>query len=194
MTKVVPVSDGKIRCPWALRTPLETTYHDDEWGRPCFDGQKLFEYLILDTFQAGLSWSTILLKREGFRVAFHGFSAEIMAAMSDAELEFLLLNPAIIRNRLKLQAARKNAIAFLQLEEKQGGLTDFIWRNFDHKPIINQFSEQKQIPTKTNQSDKLSKDLIKAGFGFCGSVTTYAFMQAAGVVNDHLLSCHCRAV
>jgi DNA-3-methyladenine glycosylase I len=146
----------------------------------------------MDTFQAGLSWSLILKKREGFRAAFHGFSAEVMAVMSDAELEFLLQDPGIIRNRLKVFAARKNARVFLALEDKQpSALADLLWKHVNGQPLINQFDSQTQIPAKTDLSDKISKELTKAGFGFCGSVTVYAMLQAAGIVNDHLLSCHC---
>lgn len=192
MAKLVPVSDGLPRCPWSLRTPLETEYHDKEWGVPCFDTQKLFEYLILDTFQAGLSWSIILKKREGFRKAFHGFSAEVMAAMPDAELEFLMQDPDIIRNRLKIFGARKNAIAYLKAEETHpGGFVQMLWKHVNGTPILTNPTEQRQVAGKSPLSDTLSKELSKAGFSFVGSTTIYAMMQAAGLVNDHLVSCHC---
>ena len=192
MPKYIPPNDGLIRCPWSLRSALETVYHDTEWGRPCYDTQKLFEYLILDTFQAGLSWSIIMQKREGFRNAFHGFSAEVMAAMPDAELDFLLQDQSIIRNRLKIYGARKNAVAYLKAEATHpGGFSEMLWKHVDGKPIDHQLTSHSPAIAKDAISDSLSKELSKAGFGFCGSVTIYAMMQAAGLVNDHLVTCHC---
>jgi len=192
MPKYGPPLDSLVRCPWSHRSALEINYHDTEWGRPCFDTQKLFEYLILDTFQAGISWRIILQKREGFRAAFYNFSAQAMAAMSDHELEFLLQNPAIIRNRLKVWAARKNARVFLEVEEKNpGGFAHLIWKHVKGIPIVNTYTDQTQVPAKTIVSEALSKELNKTGFSFFGPVTAYAFMQAAGLVNDHLVTCHC---
>ncbi len=180
------------RCPWAERSPLETVYHDTAWGKPCRDADLLFEYLILDTFQAGLSWAIVLKKREGFRQAFRQFDPGYMAALSDADLARLAQDPAIIRNKLKLAGARRNAQAYMALEGRlPGGLSGFLWGFVAGEPIVNHWTHPGQVPARTPLSDTVSKALLREGFCFCGSVTTYAFMQAIGMVNDHLVSCPC---
>lgn len=183
------VSKEAKRCAWAARTPLETVYHDTEWGVPQHDDARLFELLILEGAQAGLSWSTILAKREGYRAAFDGFDAQKVARYSDAKLGKLLLNPAIVRNRLKIASARTNARAFLKIQEEFGSFDAWLWAYVDAKPIINRCRSMKDVPAKTELSDRISKDLLKRGFKFVGSTIIYAYMQAVGMVNDHLLTC-----
>ncbi len=164
-------------------------YHDREWGVPVHDDLRLFEMLILEGAQAGLSWETILKRREGYRKAFHGFDPEKVAKMTDAELEGLLLNPGIIRNRLKIKAARQNARVFLEIQKEFGSFDRYLWGFVKGKPIVNRPSSMKEIPPKTAESDALSKDLKKRGMTFVGSTIMYAYMQAVGLVNDHLDSC-----
>lgn len=179
----------KKRCTWCGDDPLYTQYHDEEWGVPVFDDQKLFEFLILEGAQAGLSWITILRKREGFRHAFAEFDVQKVARFSDSKLEKLLQNPEIIRNRLKVFSARSNARAFLQVQKEFGSFSDYIWGFVDHKPIQNRWKNLKQVPATSPQSDALSKDLKKRGFKFVGSTIMYAHMQATGMVNDHTTDC-----
>ncbi|MGH8504893.1 MAG: DNA-3-methyladenine glycosylase I [Stenotrophobium sp.] len=179
------------RCAWALRTPLETLYHDHEWGVPQHDDRVLFEFLILEGAQAGLSWSTILAKREGYRAAFDDFDAGRIARYSDARLEKLRENPAIIRNRLKIAAARSNAQAFLAMQKEFGSFDAWLWRHVDGRPIVNRRKSMKDVPARTELSDCISKELQRRGFKFVGSTIIYAYMQAVGMVNDHLLSCIC---
>jgi DNA-3-methyladenine glycosylase I len=164
-------------------------YHDKEWGIPVHDDRHLFEMLILEGAQAGLSWETILKRRSGYRNAFHGFDPVKVAAMTDDALEKLREDPQIIRNRLKIFAARKNAAVFLAIQKEFGSFDRYLWGFVQGKPIVNRFSSLKEIPTKTKVSDALSKDLKKRGMTFVGSTIMYAYMQAVGLVNDHIASC-----
>lgn len=178
------------RCDWAhSNNVLLTEYHDQEWGMPVHEDRKHFEMLILEGAQAGLSWTTVLNKREAYRKAFKGFDPKMVAGMTDAELDALMKNPAIIRNRLKILAARKNAIAFLNIQQEFGSFDDYVWRFVGGKPINGKRKAIVDIPAKTPESDALSKDLKKRGMSFVGSVIMYAHMQAVGMVNDHLVSC-----
>jgi DNA-3-methyladenine glycosylase I len=174
------------RCPWP-KTPLDILYHDEEWGVPLYDAQKLFEFLILEGAQAGLSWSTILKRRKGYRTVFDHFNPEKIARYTPAKLEKILQDERIIRNRLKVMSAVSNAKAFLTIPD----FSAFIWEIVEGEPLINHWKTPKSIPDKTVLSDKLSKKLKKAGFNFVGSTICYAFMQAVGMVNDHLISCFC---
>lgn len=178
-----------IRCPWPNEgDELYENYHDTEWGVPEYDDRALFEKLILDGFQAGLSWRTILYKRENFREAFDGFNVETMARWDDAKVEELLQNAGIIRSRLKIEGARKNARAWLAIMEKES-FSDWLWDYWGGAPLQNNFETMEQVPAKTPVSEKMSKDLKKRGFTFCGPVIVYAFAQAVGMVNDHLVTC-----
>ncbi len=167
------------------------SYHDNEWGIPVYDDQKLFEMLILEGAQAGLSWETVLKKRQGYRDAFHQFDPQKVANMSDTELETLRNNPAIIRNKLKIYSARKNARIFLTIQQEHGSFSHYLWSFVNDTPIINHWQKFEDVPITTSQSDLLSKDLKKRGMSFVGSTIIYAYMQAVGLVNDHLTSCHC---
>ncbi|HEY9051118.1 MAG TPA: DNA-3-methyladenine glycosylase I [Gammaproteobacteria bacterium] len=178
------------RCGWCTRDPLYIHYHDKEWGVPSYDDQHLFEMLILEGAQAGLNWLTILKKREGYRKAFDQFNAEKIARYSEAKIEKLLLNPEIIRNRLKVNATVTNARKFLDVKKEFGSFSNYIWQFVDGKPIINQWKTMKQVPTITKESDAMSKDLKKRGFKFVGSTICYAYMQAVGMVNDHTTDCY----
>ncbi len=184
-------TDKLSRCGWCAGDTLYQQYHDQEWGMPLFDDHKLFEFLLLEGAQAGLSWITVLRKREGYRQAFDNFDAEKIARYSDKKLLKLQQNPAIIRNRLKIDSARKNARAYLTLREQENSFSDFLWRFVDGRPQQNNWRTLQQIPATTATSDRLSKTLKKRGFNFVGSTICYAFMQATGMVNDHLRSCHC---
>ena len=164
-------------------------YHDNEWGVPVHDDQKLFEMLSLEGAQAGLSWETILKRRNGYKKLFFNFNPVKVAKMSDEDLEKLILNPEIIRNRLKIYSVRKNALVFLKIQKEFGSFNDYLWGFIDHKPIKNTFSTFSQVPASTPLSDKISKDLKKRGMSFVGSTIIYAFMQAIGMVNDHLTTC-----
>ncbi len=180
----------RTRCEWCLGTDLMTAYHDEEWGVPLHDDRKLFEFLVLDAFQAGLSWSTILNKRTNFGRAFDDFDAVKIARYTKRKTESLLADPSIVRNRLKVLAAISNAKAFLDIKEEHGSFDDFIWQFVDGKPRHNKWKSLKQIPPKTKQSDAMSKVLKDRGFKFVGSTICYAFMQAAGMVNDHVVECY----
>lgn len=191
MKKPVPDlnSSRSNRCPWpGIEDPIYAKYHDEEWGVPHADDRRLFEKLILEGFQAGLSWLTILKKRDNFRSAFDGFDPERIARYGEKELSRLMSNKGIIRNRLKIEASVTNARAFLKLREA-GSFASFIWRVADGKPVLNRHSEFKNIPAETELSAKLAKELKKAGFKFVGPTTVYAYMQSIGMVNDHLTSC-----
>ena len=177
------------RCSWATRSPLEEIYHDREWGVPQHDDRALFEFLILEGAQAGLSWSTVLAKRENYRAAFDQFDVEKIARYSDVRLEKLLLNPGIIRNRLKVWSTRTNAQAFIRIQQEFGSFDAYLWSFVNGKPVINHCKAMKDVPPRTEISDHLSKDLLKRGFKFVGSTIMYAYMQATGMVNDHLTSC-----
>ncbi|MGB0217731.1 MAG: DNA-3-methyladenine glycosylase I [Sinimarinibacterium flocculans] len=177
------------RCPWSLSTPEYIAYHDDEWGRPQHDDRVLFEFLILEGAQAGLSWRTILEKRAGYRRAFADFDPAKVARFSDARLEKLMLDPGIVRNRLKIASARTNARAFLDIQREFGSFDAWLWAFVDGRPIVNRFTGPAEVPARTELSDRISKALAKRGFKFIGSTIIYAYLQAMGVVNDHLLSC-----
>lgn len=181
--------DNTNTCNWALTSNVMRLYHDTEWGIPVHDDQKLFEFLILDAFQAGLSWSTILNKRQHFKDAFDGFDWEKIAVYTEAKELELLQNKGIIRNKLKVKAAITNAKAFIKIREEFGSFDTYLWAFVNHKPIINHFKTMADVPAVTDQAEALSKDLKKRGFKFVGSTIIYAFMQAAGLVNDHLVSC-----
>ena len=181
--------DGKSRCEWCLRDPLYVRYHDEEWGRPSHSDAHLFEHLILETFQAGLSWYTILAKRENFRQAFHGFDAIRMAQMTSADVEELLQNKGIIRSRAKIEAAINNAQRFLDVQAEFGSFDAYIWQFVGGKPVDNKFKSIRQIPATTVASDRMSKDLKKRGFKFVGSTTCMAYMEAVGMVSDHFNHC-----
>lgn len=168
---------------------LYADYHDNEWGRPVHDDRHLFEMLILEGAQAGLSWETILKRREGYREVFYHFDPKKVASMSDAELDALLENEKIIRNRLKVYAARKNAQVYLTIQKEFGTFDKYLWKFVEGKPIINKWHTFKEIPVTTKESDALSKDLKKRGMTFVGSTIIYAYMQAVGLVNDHLTDC-----
>lgn len=177
------------RCQWATKHHLEQTYHDIEWGVPIFDDQKLFEFMCLESAQAGLSWLTVLQKRENFRQAFYDFNIEKVANYSDQKVEELLQNKGIIRNRLKIKAFINNAKCVLDIQRKHGSLSEYIWEFVSHKPLQNLYKSITDVPTTTEISDKISKDLKKNGFKFLGSTTCYAFMQAVGMTNDHTTDC-----
>lgn len=177
------------RCPWVGDTPIYRDYHDNEWGRPVHNDCKLFEMLTLESMQAGLSWSTVLKKREAFREAFDGFDPKKIALYGDVKIQELMANEKIIRNRLKINAAVNNAKAFLLIQEKYGSFDKMIWEYVDHMPIIRHPENMGDLPSSTPLSDKISKDLKKLGFKFLGTTTVYAFMQATGMVNDHTTSC-----
>lgn len=176
------------RCDWANSNLLKQ-YHDEEWGVPVHDDRKHFEMLILEGAQAGLSWETVLRKREAYRKAFKGFDPEKVARMTDDELEEQLKNPGIIRNRLKVGATRKNAVVFLNIQKEFGSFNSYIWQWVDGKPINGKRKTIKDVPARTAESDALSKDLKKRGMSFVGSIIIYSLMQAVGLVNDHLVSC-----
>ncbi|MGT2930089.1 DNA-3-methyladenine glycosylase I [Streptococcus dentasini] len=178
------------RCGWVKMTnPLYVDYHDKEWGRPLHDERALFELLCLETYQAGLSWETILNKRTAFKEAFHDYQIDTVAAMSDAELEDILQNPAVVRNRLKIYATRANAQAFRQIQEIYGSFDAYIWSFIDHHTINNHVEDYRQAPAKTLLSEQVSKELKKQGFKFVGPVAVYSFLQAAGLINDHEMDC-----
>jgi DNA-3-methyladenine glycosylase I len=178
----------RIRCSWPS-SPISIAYHDREWGVPLKDDRKLFEFLVLDAAQAGLSWEIILRKREGFRAAFDDFDAEKIARYNDKKIKELLADPGIIRNRLKIESAINNARAFLAVQKEFGSFARYIWQFVEGKPKINARRSLKDIPATTPESDAMSKALKKRGFRFVGSTICYAFMQAAGMVNDHSIDC-----
>ena len=181
-----------IRCEWCGNDPLYIRYHDEEWGKPVYDDRTLFEFLVLETFQAGLSWLTILRKRESFRQAFDDFDYEKVARYDEDKQNQLLQNKGIVRNRLKIRAAVNNARAFLEVREEFGSFSRYIWGFVDGKPIINYFKSMEEVPATTPLSDQISKDLKKRGFKFVGSTIVYAHMQATGMVNDHIVGCVAR--
>jgi DNA-3-methyladenine glycosylase I len=177
------------RCSWSLGSQLYLDYHDVEWGVPLHDDQKLFEMIILEGAQAGLSWSTILNKRAGYRQAFDEFDAEKVARYDEQKVQELLSNAGIIRNRLKIQSAIQNAQVFLQVRERYGSFDTFLWQFVDGKPIQNHWETLQEVPASTKESDAMSKALKKLGFRFVGTTICYAFMQATGMVNDHITPC-----
>ncbi|RRO24114.1 DNA-3-methyladenine glycosylase I [Flavobacteriaceae bacterium 14752] len=177
------------RCQWATKHPLEEHYHDTEWGVPVYDDQNLFELLCLESAQAGLSWLTVLQKRKNYKKAFHNFDIEKVAHFSEEKVEVLLQNKGIIRNRLKVKAFINNANCVLEVQKKHGSLSKYLWKFVNHQSIQNAFKSTSEVPTKTEISDLMSKDLKSNGFKFLGSTTCYAFMQAVGMVNDHTTDC-----
>lgn len=180
----------KNRCDWCGDDPLYVKYHDEEWGVPVKDEQKMFEFLILETFQAGLSWITILRKRENFRKAFDQFDYRKVAKYDEQKIQELLLNEGIIRNQAKIRAAVSNAIAYLEIQKSHGSFCDYIWAFVDHSPIQNHPKTLKDVPAVTPLAEKISKDLKKKGFKFVGPTVIYAHMQATGMVNDHVAYCN----
>jgi DNA-3-methyladenine glycosylase I len=177
------------RCAWADRSELEQSYHDKEWGVPNHDDRSLFEFVVLEGAQAGLSWSTILKKRQGYRKAFADFDVQKIAQYSEKDVTRLLANPEIIRNRLKINGTITNARAFLKVQEQFGGFDPYIWRFVDGRAIQNSWKKMADIPASTPESEAMSRDLQQRGFKFVGSTICYAFMQAVGMVNDHVLDC-----
>lgn len=179
----------KNRCFWVTDSQLYIDYHDNEWGKPVFDDETLFEFLVLETFQAGLSWITILNKRENFRKAFDNFDYQKISKYSEKKYESLLQDAGIIRNKLKIRSAITNAQLFIDIQKEFGSFSKFIWSYVDHKPILNKFHKREDVPATTKLSDIISKDLKKRGFKFVGSTVVYAYMQAVGMVNDHTTNC-----
>lgn len=179
----------KNRCPWVGDNPLNIEYHDKEWGVPVHDDRLLFEFLILEGHQAGLSWLTILKKRNNYRKAFDFFNPARIAKYDRKKVDSLLQNEGIIRNRLKIQAAVQNAKTFLEVQKEFGSFDEYVWSFVNRKPVVKRWKNLKEIPAKTHLSDKMSKDLLKRGFKFVGSTICYAYMQAVGMVNDHTVDC-----
>ena len=179
----------KCRCEWSGNNPLYIAYHDEEWGVPAHDDRHLFEMLLLEGAQAGLSWLTILKKRENYRKAFHSFDPEKVAAYSERDVQRLLSDSGIVRNRLKIEAAIKNARGIRKIQEEYGTLAVFLWRYVDGTPRPNNRKSMAELPTRTPQSDAMSKDLKRRGFNFVGPTICYSFMQAIGMVNDHVVGC-----
>ena len=184
------MGEDTVRCPWPGVDPLYRKYHDEEWGVPLHEDLKLFEFLVLEGMQAGLSWSTVLRKRENFRRLFAGFDPERVALFDSQRIELLLQDPSIIRNRRKVEGAVTNARAFLKVSEEFGSFDEYIWRFVDGRPLINRWESLSQLPTTSPESILLSKDLVARGFKFVGPTICYAHMQATGMVNDHLVSCY----
>lgn len=183
------MSDGKQRCPWALGSTLETEYHDREWGVPTHDDRRLFEMLLLEGAQAGLSWRTILYRRAGYRKAFDDFDVNKIAQYSGQDVERLLQDAGIVRNRLKIEAAVRNARCFLQVQQECGSFAAYLWRFTGGESRLNHRTSMREIPVHTPESDALSKNLKRRGFKFVGTTICYAYMQAIGLVNDHLVDC-----
>ena len=177
------------KCGWCVDNTLYEKYHDEEWGSPIYNDQKLFELLLLEGAQAGLSWITILKKREGYRKALDGFEAKKVALYGPARINELLLNPEIVRNRLKVESAVSNARLVIDIQERTGSFSDYVWQFTDHQPTQNFFRSMEQIPATTPASDRMSRAMKKDGFKYVGSTICYAYMQATGMVNDHLVSC-----
>lgn len=188
----LPTRNKSNRCAWVSDDPLYIHYHDHEWGVPIYDNRLLFEFLNLEGMQAGLSWLTVLKKREAFRVSFDNFEAERIREYKDSKIKYLLQNPQIIRNRLKINAVIQNAKSLSVLEEVHGSLSKFLWDFVGGKPIVNQWEDQAQVPSSTALSDQLSKALQAFGFKFVGTTICYAFMQAVGLVDDHINTCFIR--
>lgn len=183
-------NEEKHRCSWCLSSETYRTYHDTEWGVPVRDDRKMFEFLLLESAQAGLSWITILKRREGYRRAFANFDPQIVATFDAQKIEELMQDTGIIRNRKKIESAIKNAQAFLQIVESHGSFCNYIWAFVDGKPIVNQFKSLSEVPPVTPLSEQISKDLKKRGFSFLGPTVVYAHMQAIGMVNDHVTDCY----
>ena len=184
------MNDDRKRCPWCARTDMERVYHDTEWGVPRKDDAGQFEFLVLESAQAGLSWSTILAKREGYRSAFAGFDPQAVSVFTQQDVERLLQDSGIVRNRLKIQSTISNARLFLELAAKHGSFSSYIWQFVDGRPIINTWTETSEVPATSPVSDALAKEMKRMGFKFLGSTVLYAHMQATGLINDHLVSCY----
>jgi DNA-3-methyladenine glycosylase I len=182
--------DKKNTCSWPSNNPMMIAYHDKEWGVPLHDDMKIFEFLVLDAFQAGLSWSIVLKKREGFRKALDYFDYKKIERYKEDKIQLLLKDEGIIRNQLKIRATVNNAQRFLEVQKEFGTFDKYIWQFTGNKPIVNKWNQLNQLPSKSPESDAMSKDLQKRGFKFVGSTICYAFMQAAGMVNDHLVDCY----
>lgn len=185
---------SKVRCAWCEKDDLYRNYHDYEWGKPVYDDATLFEFLLLETFQAGLSWYTVLAKRENFKKAFQNFDVKKVAQMTDLQIQILCEDAGIIRNKLKIKATVSNAQAFIKVQEEFGSFSNYIWGFVEGKPIDNQPKTLHDVPAKTDLSDQISKDLKKRGFKFVGSTVIYAHMQATGMVNDHVADCWTRTI
>ena len=183
-------ADKLLRCPWPKQDPLYIAYHDQEWGVPEYDDRALYEKLVLDGFQAGLSWITILRKRENFRLAFDNFDPEKIARYRSAKIERLMGDAGIVRNRAKIEGTVRSARAWLEVMEKGPGFSKLLWDFMDGRPKVNRFRSVRQVPNETAISRAMSKELTQRGFKFCGTTIVYAFMQAVGMVNDHLVSCY----
>ena len=179
------------RCNWVTTDPLYIKYHDEEWGKPVYDDETICEFLVLEAFQAGLSWITILKKRENFRNAFDHFDYQKIATYTDEKIEELMQNAGIVRNRLKILATINNAQRFMEIQQEFGSFSKYIWNFVNGKPMVNTFKTIQEVPATTDISDALAKDLKKRGFKFLGSTVMYAHMQATGMVNDHIVSCVC---
>jgi DNA-3-methyladenine glycosylase I len=190
--KPILLEDGKNRCGWCNKSELYQRYHDEEWGKPLHDEDKHFEFLLLETMQAGLSWYTILQRRENYRQAFAGFIAQKVAAFDESDVGRLMNDAGIIRNQAKIRAAIVNAEKFLLIQQEFGSFDNYIWGFTGHKVINNQWNSMSQVPATTELSNLVAKDLKKRGFKFVGSTTIYAHLQAIGVVNDHLIDCWCK--
>jgi DNA-3-methyladenine glycosylase I len=183
-------TDNKVRCPWCEKSEIERNYHDTEWGVPLHDDNKLFEFVILDGFQAGLSWKIVLQKRENFRKALFGFDARVLAQCGNSIVEEWMQDAGLVRNRLKLEGVLKNAKAFLAVQKEFGSFDRYIWSFVGGKPVFNECQSQREIPGVSAEAMAMSKDMKKLGFTFCGPTICYAFMQAAGLVVDHITSCY----
>jgi DNA-3-methyladenine glycosylase I len=190
---IIGIDDGKIRCAWVGTRPHFIRYHDEEWGVPIHDDRRHFEMLLLEGAQAGLTWETVLLRREGYREAFAGFDPLQVARFTEKAQAALLQNTGIIRNRLKIESAVTNAHAFLSVQIECGSFNDYVWQFVGGRPKVNRWKTTSHVPATTRESDALSKDLKRRGFRFVGSTIVYAYMQAAGLVNDHTLDCFVRA-
>jgi DNA-3-methyladenine glycosylase I len=190
MSAAVIHPDGLCRCPWSTNDPLYVAYHDEEWGVPEFDDRALFEKLLLDGFQAGLSWITILRKRDNFRRAFDGFEPRKIARYTPKKVERLMQDAGIVRNRAKIEGALLSARAYLDVMEQEGSFARLLWDHTEGRPKVNKFRSVRQVPAETALSRQMSKELAARGFKFCGPTIVYAFMQAVGMVNDHLVTCH----
>lgn len=191
MTDAFPSSHVRSVCPWAAGDPIYLAYHDDEWGVPTHDDQVLFEYLVLEAMQAGLSWITILRRREAFRAAFDGFDPEAVSRFDAARVDAMMENPGIIRNRRKLEASVRNAAAFLAVQREFGSFDRYLWSFAPAGPLIGRWPSASDIPASTPLAERLSADLRRRGFSFAGPTICYAFMQASGLVNDHIAACDC---
>ena len=190
--KEIQTNDGKTRCDWSYAGMSEAyiEYHDTEWGMPVYDDKTFFEFLILEGAQAGLSWATILNKRDGYRENFDDFEVESVARFDKKRVSQILKDPCVVRNKLKVNSAVKNAKAFIEIQDEFGSFSDYVWQFVGGKPIVNKWTEMIQVPATSRESDALAKNLKKRGFSFVGSTIMYAFMQATGMVNDHLVTCY----